>query len=674
MCPLSLVRCTLVPLVLVVVAAAQHDEPRLLDLRAPAGDAVVDPEGTTERWLNCRIVDAITGEPLPDAEVLLMAEQNTPIAGEFAPAMRLEADDEGFVSARIDEGVAGYRPWNWLCVRAPGYGQYMQMGVLDPEIVRLAPAIPVPVQVRDWADRPVENALVGFCAGCGHTQDLVHGRTGADGVLTMTGIDLWNGIADFYVVHRDLALGYDSPEWFPGAQPMVLRVGAGVPHEGMLVGADGQPVAGATVGISGVHRGPWARTAADGTFRLYGLESRSDLWVHVDGWRLLFEEDGVQHMRLKLPPTPDRLPDDDRAEVLELTDDRREARDRQREHERELQERREQAWPRVPVRVVGLPQDGGVTLRTRRQSWDLDDAIEVGEPVALPDEPFVFELATEGRSRVVAVDRSDALADGVVRLHWYRPTMVEGRILNSAGWPAPVRVAVTRPGSTAPERGAGWHASKGALSLPTAECGTRWLVIEEQMTDVRVILTIELPERGDDACFDIGTITMPEEPAHRFERPDGTPLVDGSVRLLRAGWTDLDRGWAFEAGPDGNFWLPELLPGDALLVRSRLPEAADLDGAGVVDLPTRFVIGHDAPVVFRMHGGELRFDVDTGGGTAYATLGDRVAPLRGATVVRGLQVGRHDVFLAAYGRRSAALTVDVVAGERRRVRAVLPKR
>lgn len=669
---LSPVRCTLLPLLLAIAAPAQHDPAEAADIRAPIGEAIVVHDVTKEKWLNCRVVDAITGAPLADAEVLLMAEETTPVGGEFAPAMRLDADDEGFVSERIDPGADDHVPWGWICVRAPGYGQHMRMNWLDESVVRLSPAVPVPVRVQDWRGRPVAGALVGFCSGCGHTQDLVHGYTGGDGMLTMTGIDLRNGIGDFYVVHRDLALGYDSPEWFPGRQPMVLQVDGGVPHEGVLVDRDGQPVAGATIGVSTVHRGPWARTAADGTFRLFGLGSRTDLWVHHDGWRFLFEEDGVQHMRLQLPKVAAQA--EDRSMVLDLSDAQRRRRDLQREHEQELKEERDAALPRVLVRAVGLPEGGNVSLKTRFGRQDLDKAIKWGEPVALPDEDFVFYLTVDGVSRMVEVDRKQAIADGVVRLTWFRPTMVEGQILNSAGYPAEVKVAITRPGSLQPQRKASWHASKGALALPTGEVGTRWLIIEERLTNVRKILTIDLPERGDDAFYDIGTLRMPEDPAHRFERPDGTPLIDGSVRLLRAGWNHMDRGWKFEADQEGNFWLPELLPGDALLVRSRLPQARNLDGAEVVDLPSRFVVGENAPKVFRMHGGELRLEVDADDQQPFATLGDRVVPLRGPTVVRGLLPGAYRVFLGAEGRRSMVVELDGVGAERRRVVAKLPMR
>ncbi|MCK5941293.1 MAG: hypothetical protein KAI24_04915, partial [Planctomycetes bacterium] len=177
---------------------------------------------------------------------------------------------------------------------------------------------------------------------------------------------------------------------------------------------------------------------------------------------------------------------------------------------------------------------------------------------------------------------------------------------------------------------------------------------------------------------DVGQIVMPELPPHRFVLPDGAPLESGTVHLLRAGWNDVDHGWKFEPDENGHVWLPELLPGDALLVRAPRPEPDALDGASVVDLPSRFVIGDDVPATFRMHGGELRVDVDAGDARAYATFGDRVVPLRGATVVRGLVPDDYTVWLGAAGRRSAAVDVLVTAPEdaaaRRRLSVALPPR
>ena len=651
-------RYTAVALGLAAALGAQAPSTTVLDGPSLTGDAVFGAEDG-QRWLTCRVVDGVSGAGIAGAEVLLLAEASAPVGGELPVAMRLVADADGMVVARVDDGADGHRPWSWICARASGYGQRMAMGSFDDPIVRLSPVASVRAEVRDWRDQPVPDVLVGFCSGCGHTPDLVHGRTDAAGRITLPGVDVHAGIADFYLVHPALDLGYLSPNYFPGRLPMVLRTGPGIAHRGVVVDPAGRPVAGASVGTSTVHRGPWTRTAADGSFTLCGLSEPMDLWVHVDGRRILFEEDGVDAMRLQLPSADGD--DEEGVQVLDLTDEQRARREERRAREQARAAAQEGSWPLVSVRTVGLPDDGTVTLRTRSRSWDVTDAVAAGEPVRIPDEPAVFWLNAEDTGRVFPVDRREAVAAGVVRLPWFAPTRIEGRVLDEGGEPLAARAYVGPPGSSAPDDRAKWQVVRGALSLPTDRSGPTWLFVEAADHPGTRILTVDLPARGDDAHVELGDVVVSGQPAHRFERSDGTPLEDGSVHLLRAGWMDFDGSWAwrFEADADGHFWLPDLEPGDALLVRSVAPPAAGLDELEVVTLPSRFVVGASPPAVFRMHGGELRLEVAAGDEHAYATFGDRVVPVDGPTVVRGLEARSHDVWIGAGLRRGVAARVDV---------------
>ena len=52
---------------------------------------------------------------------------------------------------------------------------------------------------------------------------------------------------------------------------MLIRLAPGVPHTGVVVDHVGKPVPGVAVGLSTVHRGPWALTRDDGAFALFGL-------------------------------------------------------------------------------------------------------------------------------------------------------------------------------------------------------------------------------------------------------------------------------------------------------------------------------------------------------------------------------------------------------------------
>ncbi|MEC8651220.1 MAG: carboxypeptidase-like regulatory domain-containing protein, partial [Planctomycetota bacterium] len=454
---------------------------------------------------------------------------------------------------------------------------------------------------------------------------------------------------------------YLSPKYFPGRAPIVLRTGTGIVHQGVVVDASGQPVAGASVGVSTVHRGPWTRTGADGSFTLCGLSAPMDMWVHVGGRRILFEEDGVEAMRLQLPSADGD--DEDGVQVVDLTDEQRQRRDRGREREEAQAEARERSWPLVSVRTVGFPEDGSVILRTRSRSWDVTDAVAAGEPVRIPDDECVFWLHAEDSARVLPVDRRAATTDGALKLRWFQPTRVEGRVLDEGGEPLSARAYIGPPGGAAPEDRAKWQTLRGALSLPTVRTGPVWLFVEAAEQPGVRILTIDLPGRGDDAFVDVGDVVVRGQPAHRFDRSDGTPLEEGSVQLLRAGWMDFEGHWTwrFEADADGNFWLPDLEPGDALLVRSEPPADAGRDGVEVVSLPSRFVIGEDAPSVFRMHGGEARVEVDAGDEHVYAMFGDRVVPIDGPTVVRGLEERVYQVLVGAGVRRGVAVRADVRA-------------
>jgi hypothetical protein len=654
MSKLYLFRYVNVALAVSVGLEAQGLGPTPLDRPALIGDAIAVYEDG-KKWLACRVVDGITGQPIAAAEVLLFAEAATPVAAELPVAMRFEADGEGYVAGRVDAAAEGYRPWSWICARAPGYGQCMEMASFESPIVRLSPGGTISVQVRDWRDRPVEGALVGFCSGCGHTPDLVHGRTDATGRLTLAGVDVHSGIADFYLVHPDLDLGYLSPSYFPGRAPLVLRTGPGIVHRGVVVDASGDPVAGAAVGIATVHRGPWARTAADGSFTLCGLSEPTDLWVHVGGRRVLFEEDGVDAMRLQLPSADGD--DEEGVQVMDLTDAQRERRDRGRDREEERAAAGELAWPTAQLRVDGLPEDGTVTMRTRSRIWDLSEVVAAGEPTKLPDEEFVFWLIAEGSARAFQGDRRAAEAAGVVELAWFAPTSLSIAVVEPSGAEIPARAFVGEPGSSPPEDRNVWQALRDEAPVQTSRSGPSWIFLEPVGRQGRRVLEVDLPPRGEAVAVDVGAFVVPEAPLYRFERYDGSPLVEGEVTLTRAGWTSCDGGWDIEPDEQGHIWLPALLPGDALLVRSELPW--EDDSVELVELPSRFVIGAQPPAVFRMHGGEARLEVDAGEETAYATFGDQVVALDGPTVVRGLARRDYWVLLGAYGKQGVRVRVDL---------------
>ena len=453
---------------------AQTPSARYVDAFYPGWSAQGD-----QRWVCIRVIDGHRGTPIPRAELLLIEEAKAPIGGAPIVAWRGQADEQGFLSMRVDKAAEGYQPWSWLCVRADGYCQHMQMGGFDDEVVSLMPTIAVPVQVRDWRNQPVAGAQVGFCAGCGHTPDLVHGVTNANGTVTLSGVDISQGIADFYVVHPDLELGYDNPPWFPGTQPMLIRLATGVPHTGVVVDHAGKPVAGVAVGLSTVHRGPWTLTRADGAFALFGLDTVCDLHVQQAGRTVTFECDTTDGLRLQLPK-----PNGEETQLVYFSPQDRERKLEAREARQKLRDQIKAQWPSVEVRIVGLPDDGSLTLRTRMSNqpltlnWDNNDEARV-ETVALPDEEFVFEIAAEDSIRVIPGNREQAIKDGVVSLQWFAKTRVTGRIVDTSGEACAAVVSIkplSRFGASDDEPIVK-VTCKGTLLLPVAFEGHHQLIV-----------------------------------------------------------------------------------------------------------------------------------------------------------------------------------------------------
>ena len=477
----------------------------------------------------------------------------------------------------------------------------------------------------------------------------MHAR-GQSGIATLPGVDIREGIADFYVVHPDLELGYDSPIWAPGMQPVVMRLAAGVAHRGIVVDHEGLPVAGAAVGQSFVHRGPWTLSKADGTFVVSGLDSRTDLAVIHGNRKVIFACMGTDGLRLQLPK-----PNGESTVVVEASEQAY-ARDAARtEQRKELVEQREAAWPKVVVRTVGMPADGSVSLVTKHKHYVLDDAIALGKPVPLPDEEFVFLLRGDyDCERFVPGNREQAMRDGVVRLRWFADTILEGRIVDRDGEPvrASVRIEtlLSNPDGFEPVT----QEVAGALSLPTVLEGLHFLVIRERLTGAVRKLPIDIPRRGDDVVLDLGDLCLRERSQLTVLAPDGSAFTKGEVLMRRLGFSD----WAFEFANE-QWWGPDLLAGDCLMLAAELAPPPDLAGVRVVDVASRFRVAGEGPWTFQQHGGELLLEIDADGANCGATVGEHYVDLTKPTLLRGLQPGMHQVSVSGVGRRSAIVEIEV---------------
>lgn len=263
-------------------------------------------------WVACRIVDAVTGKPIVGAELLLVEESKAPVPGQFAFVRKVNSDADGFAALPLGESASG-----WTVARAPGHGPSSCSSGAPHRVWALQPGIDVPVQLRDWLDRPVPGAGIGLCLGCGHTPDVANATADANGIAIVRGIDIDNDIADFYPEHPDLGLdGYDGVDWVPGDAPAILRASYGEPVRGQLLDAGGQPVAGGFVGTKNKHRGPWTACRADGSFQLDGTEPGDDLFVVLPDrldHEYLFERPWQQPATLQLP-----VANDESCQVIDL--------------------------------------------------------------------------------------------------------------------------------------------------------------------------------------------------------------------------------------------------------------------------------------------------------------------------------------------------------------------
>jgi hypothetical protein len=731
---------------------AQEPKVTVSDAVCPADVVTMHGE---QKWIATRVLDASTGAPIAGAELLLIAESNHPMRGEMWWQMRAVADAEGFVRLRADKQAPGFQPWGWCVVRAPGYGTVSEMGHAPGAITRLARGLEAPIRVLDWRGNPVAGALVGLCGGCGHTPDLVHGRTDGNGLVVLPDVDPHNGIADLYVEHPELDLGYYGIQWLPGESPMAFVVPPAAAYRGTVVDADGKPVVGAFVGVPRVHRGPWTRTGPDGTFLLCGADERPDFLVHIGERELIFEGPPEFPCRLVVPPPSGEpvqivnlprpaapVPADVEMVSLQVVDadgDKVEhARIRCRgplpagteelsfvndgEGATALRPGRYEVsvsafghatttaefevgtdrnrfdvrlgrLPSVRVRIVDAPENVDVWLRTATERREISDRVKAGAPIGLPAEPFWFVVSGDHRSlpRVFAQDPAKALAAGTLRLPWYRPTRIEGQLVDRDGRPAAAKLALVPVEQAV--RGIPADAeleeidADGAFVFASEHTGLAMLVVTpDGDPDRRRVLPIVLPPRGDAAFVEVGTVDIDAEPRLRLTDGTGAPLTEGRVVLWRTGWSDVREadGPVFGVDSEGRFRGPEPRAGDAIVVlppeRSDEEAATPPEGAAAeatIDLSVHAALSGSGPWTVALPKGELLLDVRGTDGEPVACrafVGAVSARLSGSTRLRRVPTGPQRVFVAADGHQSAV--VEVVVPERGAVtvRLVLPRR
>ncbi|MEM6675515.1 MAG: hypothetical protein AAF726_21880 [Planctomycetota bacterium] len=222
---------------------------------------------------NVRVIDSMTGEPVVGAVVHGVRESGIPVWGEFWDTVRASTGADGWASLppRDDQ-----TPYQWRIVRAPGYAPSGSMQVpragVEPAVVELVPAEVARIRILDPFGRPLPLVHLGFCVGCGHTPDVLTAVTDGDGRASLPCVGRGErDIADIYPVRDGVLTDYLHIDWDAAIESeYVAVIEAGSTVFGRLLDAEGRPLAGHGVGYPRRHRGPWARTDAEGRFRLHG--------------------------------------------------------------------------------------------------------------------------------------------------------------------------------------------------------------------------------------------------------------------------------------------------------------------------------------------------------------------------------------------------------------------
>ncbi len=610
-----------------------------------------------EGGLVSRLVDDLTGEPIAGAEVFLVTESETPIAGEFWHDASGISDADGFV--RIAR-PARERGWDLVVMRHPVRGTVAT--TYAGPVWRIGRTFAVPVRVLDWLGRPAPGAVVGLCGGCGHTPDIVTATANNDGVALMIGIDPRQDIRDLYVQKPGLHFFYDSVRWRPGDAPMEVRCARSVVQTGKVVDHLGKPVAGAFVGGGGRHRGPWARTAADGKFAVVGAEhGECPHTVVLAGGRKFVVGSASRY------PVTITIPDLADPEAYEAAID---------VPARNAVEEPAVATKVVAVRVASAPSNE-LAFEVDYPGAGRDDERLAAGHVEIPQAgPFVLKVHDDSTPvwspREFTFDDARTVGE-TIDVAWTPDARVLARAVDTNGRPVAVRAGWISSAEIA-YRGSGARDDNGPpllfadgnIALQRRE-GWSLLEIAADAGNVRPrILWVQVPRPASpQPTVNLGDIVLGGPPQVRVVDAEGRPLANAKVGFQRPGWNEVGSltGGQLDAG---GVWIgPDLHAGDMFEVR-----------VGESDVPTRTVLDGKGPWTITPARGEVVVQlVDATGAPVdgAVTVRDQSEGGRGEVALRGLPSGPTRMFVGAEGRRSAIVDV-VVGGAPATVRVELPPR
>ena len=595
--------------------------------------------------LLARLVDDLTGEPLAGAEVFLIAESKTPIAGEFWWTHRGSSDADGFV--RIDR-PKGDRDWHIAVVKHPRTGVAV-VSLANYRVGRVGRGQDVPVQIVDWLGRPAGGAKVGFCGYCGHTPDVAHATADAAGLALLRGIDVHQSIADLYVQHPALHIFYDTIDWRPGDPPALVKCVYGPTQRGRVLDHRGEPVASAMVCGGGLHRGPWARTGADGSFTILGADpGDSPHKVVLPGGReITFDAPTGVDVVLQLPDLANAdasdgscSPSPETAPTLAVP---------------AVQHRR--------VVVQGAPA-GPVLLSAWFPGCTEDSTQEAERDVLVPVRgPFVVRVhANEdgpGAEREFPfVD--GATGDGPLRVQWLPLPRVRGVLVDGDGKPCAGRVRFGGEDGEGQEVG-----SEGSFELVRGGAGWRSVVVRAAGSSEWRCRHLRVGEPGS-GDVDLGSVPV-AGPA-RLVVVDGSGKVPAGAKVgfVRAGWFEADDPSWWPLHSDGGWCGAELRAGDAIVV--------ERDGC----VPFRTVLTGEGPWRLEVPRARATLQVVDANGLPIAStvvVADHSESNEsGSFDLRGLRPGPQRLFVSAPGHRSAIVVAEAEVEPKAPLKVILPAR
>jgi RNA polymerase sigma-70 factor (ECF subfamily) len=233
-----------------------------------------DAEGRP-RLIATRVVDLLTGRPLPGAVVSLEEEAHAPIGDPPRPLRTATADADGWVRIRVDD--LHDRPYGFF-VSAEGRATVADFGSRPECPVALPPPRTRRVRAVDVFGAPLVALRLDVVTGCGHHATRERLTTDAAGEVDVGGLGE-EGVYVWPVDPRVVTDEHDVAPARPGEpETLVLTCEPSIAVRGRVVRA-GVPVAGVFVGAPHRHRGPWAKTDLDGSFALFGAPPGEALLV-----------------------------------------------------------------------------------------------------------------------------------------------------------------------------------------------------------------------------------------------------------------------------------------------------------------------------------------------------------------------------------------------------------